>query len=116
MVFIIYRVLLVYVGVGLARWMCRHTFGLVRGRRPLKRAGGSQLGGSQLPATKFSRSTVALIKFASRSLTVKIHQEKTAIKKNSTVIDREFDSLSITVEFFGLRRFSLGALLQANFC
>jgi hypothetical protein len=38
-------------------------------------------------------------------------RKKTAIKKNSTVIDREFDYLSITVEFFDLRIFSLGALL-----
>jgi hypothetical protein len=27
--------------------------------------------------------------------------KKTAIKKNSTVVDREFDFLSTTVEFFG---------------
>jgi hypothetical protein len=49
LVCIIYRVLYVYVGVGLARWMCRHTFELVRGRRRLKRtrAGGSL--DSQLP-------------------------------------------------------------------
>jgi hypothetical protein len=38
-------------------------------------------------------------------------RKKTAIKKYSTVIDREFDRLSITVEFFDLRIFSLGALL-----
>jgi hypothetical protein len=38
-------------------------------------------------------------------------RKKTAIKKNSTVSDREFDSRSLTVEFFGLRIFSLGALL-----
>ena len=37
-------------------------------------------------------------------------RKKIAIKK-STVIDREFDLVSITVEFFGLRIFSLGALL-----
>jgi hypothetical protein len=36
-------------------------------------------------------------------------RKKTAIE-NSTVIDREFDPLSITVEFFDLRIFSLGAL------
>ena len=32
-------------------------------------------------------------------------RKKTAIKKSSTVIDMEFDSLSITVEFFDLRIF-----------
>jgi hypothetical protein len=37
-------------------------------------------------------------------------------KKNSTVVDREFDSLSTTVEFFGPRIFSLGELLYANCC
>jgi hypothetical protein len=36
----------------------------------------------------------------------KVHPEKkTAIKKNSTVIDSEFDLVSITVEFSGLRIF-----------
>jgi hypothetical protein len=43
-------------------------------------------------------------------------RKKTAVKKNSRVIDREFDLVSITVEFFGLRIFSLGALLPSNFC
>jgi hypothetical protein len=43
-------------------------------------------------------------------------RKKTAINKNSTVIDREFDPVSITVEFFGLWIFSLGAILPANFC
>ena len=39
--------------------------------------------------------TVAFTDFASRSLHVKVHPEKKfAIKKNSTVIDKEFDSLS----------------------
>jgi hypothetical protein len=38
-------------------------------------------------------------------------RKKTAIEKNSTVIDSEFDSLSITVEFFDLRIFSLGEVL-----
>ena len=57
---------------------------------------------------------MALIKFANMSLHVKMHQEKkTAIKKNSTVIDRESDSLSITVEFL-IGFFFLGALLHAN--
>jgi hypothetical protein len=51
------------------------------------------------------------------SLPLKVHPEKKPqSKKNSTVIDREFDPVSITVEFFGLRIFSLGALLPANFC
>ena len=42
---IIYLVLLVYVDIGLARWIlvCGHTFELVRGRRWLKRAGGPVL-------------------------------------------------------------------------
>jgi hypothetical protein len=41
------------------------------------------------------------------SLQVKVHPEKkTAIKTNSAVIDREFDSLLSTVEFFDLRIFS----------
>ena len=43
-------------------------------------------------------------------------RKKTAIKKNSTVIDRESDPVSITVEFFGLRIFTLGALLRENCC
>jgi hypothetical protein len=50
------------------------------------------------------------------SLPVKVHPKKTAIKNNSTVSDREFDSLSLTVEFFDLRIFSFGALLPENFC
>ena len=37
--------------------------------------------------------------------------KNTGIEKNSTVVDRKFDSLSITVEFFDLQIF-----LQANFC
>jgi hypothetical protein len=32
-------------------------------------------------------------------------RRKTVIEKNSTVVDREFDSLSISVEFFDLRIF-----------
>jgi hypothetical protein len=43
-------------------------------------------------------------------------RKKTAIEKNSTVSDREFDSLLLTVEFFDLRTFYLGALLYANSC
>jgi hypothetical protein len=49
------------------------------------------------------------------SLITKIHPEKKiAIEKNSTVSDREFDPLSNTVEFFGLRIFYLGEVLRAN--
>jgi hypothetical protein len=44
-------------------------------------------------------------------LTKSAPRKKTAIKKNSTVIDREFDSLFLTVEFFDLRVFSLGEVL-----
>jgi hypothetical protein len=58
-----------------------------------------------------------MVEVATWSLPVKVHPEKKLqSKKNSTVIDREFDSVSITVEFFGLRIFSLGTLLPANFC
>ena len=56
LVFIIYRVLLVYIRIGLAWWMCRHTFKLVRGRRRLKRSGGSQLPVRKFCSTKISRS------------------------------------------------------------
>ena len=52
-------------------------------------------------------------------LFTKVTPKKTAIKKNSTVSDREFDSLSDTVEFFDLRIFSLCELFEkillANF-
>jgi hypothetical protein len=44
-------------------------------------------------------------------LFTKLTPKKTAIKKKSTVSDREFDSLSDTVEFFDLRIFSLCELL-----
>ena len=47
-------------------------------------------------------------------LFTKVTPKKTAIKKNSTVSDREFDSLSDTVEFFDLRIFSLCELLLEN--
>ena len=50
------------------------------------------------------------------SLPVKVHPEKKPQSKNSTVIDREFDSLSITIEFFDVRIFSLGEVLSANCC
>ena len=55
-----------------------------------------------------------MVEVGTWSLSVKIHQEKTAIKKNSTIIDREFDSLSITVEFFLIAVFFLGGFLQTN--
>jgi hypothetical protein len=58
-----------------------------------------------------------MVEAGTRSLPTKIHPEKkTAIKKNSTVIDREFDPQSLTVEFFDLWIFSLGEVLWANFC
>jgi hypothetical protein len=57
-----------------------------------------------------------MVEVGTWSLPVKVHPEKNRNQKNSTVIDREFDPVSITVEFFGLRIFSLGALLPANFC
>jgi hypothetical protein len=44
--------------------------------------------------------TVILIDFSSMSLPVKVHPEKNRNQKNSTIINRVFDSLSITVEFF----------------
>jgi hypothetical protein len=46
----------------------------------------------------------------------KFTPKKTAIEKNSTVKNREFDSIFFTIEFFGLRIFSLGELLRENFC
>ena len=55
-----------------------------------------------------------MVEVVAGSLHTKVHPEKkTIIEKNSTVSDsrnREFDSLSLTVEFFDLRNFSLGAL------
>ena len=52
-------------------------------------------------------------------LSTKVTPKKTAINKNSTVSDKEFDSLSDTVEFFDLRIFSLCELFEkillANF-
>jgi hypothetical protein len=57
-----------------------------------------------------------MVEVATWSLPVKVHPKKNRNQKNSTVIDREFDPVSITVEFFGLRIFSLGALLPENFC
>ena len=62
---------------------------------------------------------MASIEFASRSLHTKVH-----LKKNPEVekldgrilIDRESNSLSITVEFFLIVVFFLGEILRANFC
>ena len=42
-----------------------------------------------------------------RSLSTKVQQEKTAIKKNSTVSDKESNYLSRTVEFFLIAVFFL---------
>jgi hypothetical protein len=50
---------------------------------------------------------------AAESLHTKVIAKKIVIEKNSTVSDsrnREFDSLSLTVEFFDLRNFSSGVL------
>jgi hypothetical protein len=58
-----------------------------------------------------------MVEAGTGSLPTKIHPEKKPqFKKNSTVSDWEFDSLSLTVEFFDLRIFSLGEVLWANFC
>ena len=46
-----------------------------------------------------------MVEVGTLSLPVKVHPEKNCNQKNSTVIDREFDLVSITVEFFGLRIF-----------
>ena len=54
-------------------------------------------------------ATVALIEFASRSLSVKIHpRKKTAIKKYSMVTNMLKNSLFVTVEVFFLLRFFFG--------
>jgi hypothetical protein len=59
---------------------------------------------------KFSR--YCMVEAGTGSLSAKVHPEKkTTIEKNSTVSDREFDSLSEIVGFFDLRIFSLGELL-----
>ena len=56
-----------------------------------------------------------MVEVGTWSLPAKVHPDKkTAIKKNSTVLNREFDSLFNTVEIFDLRIFSLGELLRAN--
>jgi hypothetical protein len=57
-----------------------------------------------------------MVEVGTLSLPAKGHPEKNRNQKYSTVSDREFDSLSDTVEFFDLRIFSLGALLRANCC
>jgi hypothetical protein len=48
-----------------------------------------------------------MVELGTRSLHTKVHPKKINCnrKKNSTVIDREFGSLSLTVEFFDLRIF-----------
>jgi hypothetical protein len=47
-----------------------------------------------------------MVEVATWSLPLKVHPEKDPqSKKNSTVIDRESDPVSITVEFFGLQIF-----------
>ena len=58
----------------------------------------------------------SMVEVGTWSLPVKVHPEKKPQWKNSTVSDREFQSLSRTVEFFDLRIFSLGALLRAKIC
>ena len=56
-----------------------------------------------------------MVEVGTWSLLTIVHPEKkNAIKKNSTVRNREFDSLFLTVEFFDLRIFSSGALWLAN--
>jgi hypothetical protein len=58
-----------------------------------------------------------MVEVGTWSLPVKVHPEKKPqSKKTSTVIDMELGPVSITVEFFSLRIFSLCALLPANFC
>jgi hypothetical protein len=56
-----------------------------------------------------------MVEAGTGSLPTKIPQKKNRNQKNSTVGDREFDSLLLTVEFFDLRIFSLGEVLWANF-
>ena len=58
--------------------------------------------------------TVALTKFASSSLPAKVHLKKNPEAENSTVSDRESNSLSDTVEFFSIAVFFRGAFLGAN--
>jgi hypothetical protein len=53
-----------------------------------------------------------MVEVGTWSLLTKVTPKKTAIKKNSTVSDREFDSLSDTEEFFDLQIFSLCELLR----
>ena len=56
-----------------------------------------------------------MVEVGTWSLLTIVHPEKkTAIKKNSTVRNREFDHLFITVEFFSITVFLTGALLRVN--
>ena len=57
---------------------------------------------------------IALIDFASSSLPTKVHLKKNPGSKNSTVIGRDRNSLSITIELFLMAVFFRGALLHAN--
>ena len=58
-----------------------------------------------------------MVEAGTGSLPTKIPPKKTAIKKlDGKTSDREFDSLSDTVEFFDLRIFSLGEFSPANCC
>jgi hypothetical protein len=58
-----------------------------------------------------------MVEVGAKSLPGKVHPDrKTAIKQNSTVSDGELVPPSLTVEFFDLPIFSLGALLPAIFC
>ena len=52
-----------------------------------------------------------MVEVGTWSLLTKVTPKKNRNQKNSTVSDREFDSLSDTVEFFDLRIFSLCELL-----
>ena len=59
-----------------------------------------------------------MVEVGTWSLPVKVHPEKNRNQKNSTVIDREFDFLSITVEFsasgFFFRCTFMGKLMHAS--
>jgi hypothetical protein len=52
-----------------------------------------------------------MVEVGTWSLLTKVTPKKNRNRKNSTVYDREFDSLSDTVEFFDLRIF-----LYVTFC
>jgi hypothetical protein len=49
------------------------------------------------------------------SLPGKNHPKKKPQSKKTRRLNREFDALFLTVEFFDLRIFSLGELLRANY-